>query len=213
MIQVVLAKEPADFDAKVRQKGLSALAEMAGLPTKRKRAGPKRKVIASRVEDIPADQFPPYWRESLEDLLREYDRRCAFLAVYLEPAAGAPTVDHMLPKSKRHDMVYEWSNYRLCAATINTRKNNLAGLVDPIDCRDGWFKLDLVSFEVCPGEHAPPRWAKEIGATCKLLNSSDCLKLREEYATEYWKGGIRWDYLQRRAPFVAMELSRQDRLV
>lgn len=36
---------------------------------------------------------------------------------------------------------------------------------------------------------------------------------RAEYAEEYWKGQIQFDYLARRAPFVARELQRQGRLV
>jgi hypothetical protein len=212
MIQVVLAKEPVDFDAKVRQKGLAALDELIGRPPKTKRAGPKRKVVASRLDDIPADQFPPYWRDALDDLLREYHRMCAFLAVYLEHATGNPTVDHMLPKSTRRDLAYEWSNYRLCAGTINSMKRDLVGLVDPKDCREGWFELNLVSFEVGPGTAVPPHMVKEVKDTCKLLNGRDSRKLREEYAAAYWDKAITIEYLQRRAPFVANELRRQSRV-
>lgn len=53
-------------------------------------------------------------------MLEAYERRCAYLALYLEHATGNPTVDHVLPKSRVWDQIYEWSNYRLCAALINT---------------------------------------------------------------------------------------------
>lgn len=61
MIPVQLASEPEDFDAKVRQRGLQALAEMVGEPDLPKRPGRKRAVIAVSREEIPADKFPSFW--------------------------------------------------------------------------------------------------------------------------------------------------------
>ena len=46
MIPVVLASAPADFDARVRQKGLDAIAELVGEVSGRSRRGPKRGKIA-----------------------------------------------------------------------------------------------------------------------------------------------------------------------
>lgn len=212
MIQVNLAPEPVGFDGNIRQRGLSAIDEMVGRPPRLRRRGPRREAIAQREQDIPADRFPTYWRDCLEDLLRSYDRHCAFLALYLEHATGNPSVDHMLPKSRHWDRVYEWTNYRLCAATINSRKNDLAGIVDPVDCRSGWFALELVAFQVIEGHQAPADMAPAIHATLTLVNSSDCCRAREEYVTNYLQGEIPLSYLEHRAPFIAAELRRQCRL-
>ncbi|MCF7790313.1 MAG: hypothetical protein K9N47_29610 [Prosthecobacter sp.] len=213
MIQVVLAPEPVDFDAKVRQKGLSAIDEMVGRKPRLKRTGPKRKKTWVLEQDIPANEFLACWRDCLPELLISYERRCAFLSLYLEHSTGNASVDHMLPKSKHWEQVYEWNNYRLCAATINSRKNDLTGMVDPVDCRPNWFALELVGFQVIAGEQAPARKVAEINATLELVNGLDCCRAREEYVTRYWDKEISLRYLERRAPFIAAELRRQGRLL
>ena len=212
MIEVVLAVEPPSFHAGVRQKGLSAIDEMVGRTPRVSHPGPKRKKIAKKEADIPAAKFPPYWRDALEYLLDSHGRCCAFLALYLEHATGNPSVDHMLPKSKRWDQVYEWTNYRLCAATVNARKNDMTGIIDPVDCRPGWFALELVGFQVTPGDTAPHLHSAEINATLEIINAPECCRAREEYVTSYEQTQISFDYLNRRAPFVARELRRQGRL-
>ncbi|MGN6110978.1 MAG: hypothetical protein ACTHU0_38125 [Kofleriaceae bacterium] len=217
MIPVTLAPEPADFDKKIRQPGLSAIDELVGRPPRLKRRGPKRSAIATTEAKIPADKFPPFWREALEDLLDGYERRCAYLAMYLHHATGSPTVDHVLPKSYAWELVYEWSNYRLCASIINSKKNNLLDLIDPFDVAPGWFELNLATFHVVRGEAAPTTQHAKIDATLPVLNQRDCWKEREEYVACYRRGpthkGIDLTYLEHRAPFVASELRRQGQLV
>jgi hypothetical protein len=212
MIPVAPANEPARFDELVRQKGLSAIDELVGRKPRLKRRGPRRKKIANSEEDIPPDAFPAFWREALDDMLERYERRCAYLALYLEHATGSPTVDHMIPKSRRWDQVYEWLNYRLCAALINANKSDMTSLVDPFEVGEGWFALELVGFQVIRGPNAPASKTAEIDATLRLLNMPDCIKAREEYVTSYEQGAIELGYLERRAPFIASELRRQGRL-
>lgn len=213
MLPLKCASEPASFDTKVRQKGLSAIDELVGRKPRVAHPGKKRKKVADREADIPSDTFPPYWRDALGDLLTAYERRCAFLSLYIEHATGNPSVDHMLPKSRAWQAAYEWSNYRLCAASINASKRDMAGIVDPFTCRDGWFQLDLVAFQVVRGPNAPAKRSKAIDATLELLNRQDACKAREEYVTSYEQGEIDLSYLARRAPFIAMELRRQGRLL
>ncbi len=162
---------------------------------------------------LPADRLPPYWREALDDMLAAYHRRCAFLALYIEHATGNPSVDHhMLPTSLAWDKVYEWSNYRLCAALVNANKRVLTEIVDPFSCKPGWFALEFVGYQVIRGPAAPTAQAKRIDATLTLLNRVECCRAREEYTTSYEQGHIDLPYLERRAPFVAAELRRQGRL-
>ncbi|MGP0064493.1 MAG: hypothetical protein ACLQGP_12960, partial [Isosphaeraceae bacterium] len=72
MIPVKPAPKPPDFDRKVRQPGLSAIAELVGEPPLIKRPGRRRKKIAERREEIPAENFPPFWREALDDMMERY---------------------------------------------------------------------------------------------------------------------------------------------
>ncbi len=220
MIPVALAPEPPDFDDRVRQPGLSAIDEFVGRPPRRKRTGPKRKQLVdehqqpvTREEDIPANAFPPYWREVLPEMLVSYERRCAYLAMYIHPATGAPTVDHVLPKSYAWNEVYEWTNYRLCAAIINANKGALLTLVDPTEIGPGWFTLNLKTLHVEIGPSAPPAKHSPIRDTLPVLNHKLCVSEREEYVRGYWlgsaTGGFDLAHLERRAPFVADELARQ----
>lgn len=209
MIPVEPAPEPPHFDRRIRKRGLSAVDEMVGKPPRVPHPGRKRKKIASRETDIPSDAFPSYWRDALPDLFDAYHRRCAFLAMYIEYATGNPSVDHMLPKSRVWNRVYEWSNYRLCAAGVNAKKRELVGIVDPFSCKPGWFALEFIAFQVIAGPRAPARERKRIDSSLDLLNTPDCLKAREVYFEEYACGHIDFAYLQRRAPFIAYELRRQ----
>ncbi len=214
MIRVNPAPEPADFDRKVRQPGLSAIAELVGEKPLVSRHGPRRKKCANRREDILPSEFPTYWTEVIEDLLLAYHRICAYVSVYIEPVVGVATVDHMIPKSSAWANVYEWRNYRLACPLMNSRKGVVSTVLDPFEIEDRWFALDLVSFQVVPGAGlATPIMRSVTDSIDRLcLNGQNCLRLRKDYAVSYWEADISFTYLKRRAPFVAKELRRQNRL-
>ncbi len=210
MRPVTLEPEPPTFDSLVRQRGLAAIRELCGQESS-KRKGRKRKVIASDPSEIPPESFPAYWCEALPDLLRSYKRICSYLSLYLEKATGNQSVDHFYPKSRREgkDLVYEWSNYRLCAACVNAKKKDRLDVVDPFECQMGWFELEFVAFQVKRGRTAPAdRW-QDIDATLSLLNTDLACRQREEYITDYEQRHITKEYLERRAPFLASEYFRQ----
>lgn len=211
MIPVSLAKEPVTFDVEIRQKGLDAIRELVGEKPLKMRAGPKRAKVADRREAIPAEKFPPFWRDALPDVLESYQRRCAYLTLYLEHATGNPSVDHVLPKSKAWNQVYEWSNYRLACVLMNSRKSDADDVLDPFEIKEGWFALEFTGFQVIPGPNAigPVRQRVEDTITRLGLSDQECCSARAAYVTAYRNGDISLDYLQRRAPFIAQELQRQ----
>ena len=200
MIPVTPAPEPAAFDEKVRQPGRRAIRELAD-------------GLAGSKDAIPPGKFPPCWRKVLDELLTSYDRICSYLCLYIPRGAGAPSVDHMFPKSMHWDQVYEWSNYRLACSLMNTRKG-VADVLDPFEIEEGWFALELVDFQVVPGEGLPPDVASRVSETIERLRLSDrtCCDARAEYAEDYWAREISLDYLARHAPFVMRELRRHGRL-
>lgn len=215
MIPVAPAPEPAAFDERVRQPGLRAIAELAGeRPTPPRTTGRPHGQVADSRENIPPGRFPPYWRRMLCDLMESYDRICAYLCLYIPRGTGAPSVDHAVPKSMRWDQVYEWSNYRLACSQMNARKGAAARVLDPFDVRENWFALELVEFQVVPGDGLSGDVAASVVDTIERLrlNQPACCAARAEYAQAYWDGEIALDHLTRRAPFVARELQRQDRL-
>jgi hypothetical protein len=120
----------------------------------------------------------------------------------------------MIPKSTAWDRVYEWSNYRLACALMNSRKNDAQTVLDPFEVENDWFGLELVAYQVVAREGLAPETEGRIEATIQRmgLNDEECRKAREEYAEAYLSGTIRLEYLERRAPFVARELRRQGKL-
>jgi 5-methylcytosine-specific restriction endonuclease McrA len=213
MIPVRPAPEPGDFDARVRQPGLRAIAELVGERVEPPRRGRKRVPKAARREDIPPEKFPTLWRYVLPDMLTAYNRICAYLGLYISRATGAPSVDHVVPKSREWDKVYEWSNYRLAAARINAHKSDLELLLDPFEIPDGLFALEFVGFQVVAGP-AVGDLENEVTNTITVLglNRPDCCAAREEWARWYDDREISIVNLERCAPFVAREMRRQHRL-
>lgn len=211
MIRVEQAPEPADFDSKVRIPGLRAIAEMTGAPALPKRRGRPRQVIAMAPDAIPADKFPPLWREALPELLDAYGRVCAYMSFYIERVTGAASVDHMLPKSLDWCDIYEWRNYRLACSLMNSRKNAHRDVLDPFEIESSWFCMELVGYQVIPNPDLPVDIHQKVQATIERLklNDYECLKLREEYADEFYRGDISQERLRRRAPFLAREIERQ----
>ena len=212
MIPVAPADEPATFGATVKQPGLRAIVELVGERPPRA-AGRRFSQVADSREAIPPDRFPPYWRCAIDDLLENYHRICAYLRIYIPRGVGAPSVDHMVPKSMRWDQVYEWTNYRLACALMNARKSDVEQVLDPFDVQDGWFALELYEFQVVPGVGLPCSVETQVTTTIRRLrlNDSQCREARREFAVNYWCDEIKWSYLERHAPFVARELDRQRR--
>jgi hypothetical protein len=214
VIRVTEAPPPQDFDARVRQPGLDAIAELVGESPSRIRGGPKRKKVANRREDIPAAAFPPLWTKVLDEMRTSYNGLCAYLSVYLEHA-GNRSVDHIVPKSKAWDRVYEWSNYRLANSLVNSRKRETELALDPFAIEDDWFALEFVGYQVKPGIGAVGPILIEVEKTIETLhlNENDFCRLRGEYIEDYLNDDpIPLAYLQRRAPFIARELRRQGKL-
>jgi hypothetical protein len=218
VIPVARAEEPASFDTKVRRRGLDAIAELLGEPPSRPRRGPRRKRRFAARDRIPPDAFPDFWRDALPDLRKKYGHRCAYLALYLHHATGNASVDHFVPKAKDWQLVYEWSNYRLCSSLINGHKSDREIALDPFSIEPGLFALELTDYQVVPGPAAlGPRIAVVTDTIDDLgLNLPACRKAREEYVEAYRDGppgGIALPRLEAHAPFIAQELRRQGLLV
>jgi 5-methylcytosine-specific restriction endonuclease McrA len=220
MIPVTPAPEPGDFDDKVRQPGLSALAECVGKPPTITRPGPKRKQLVhkkkpvTRIEDIPPNKLPPKWRDALGDMLEAYDRVCAYACIYIDEVTGVGTIDHWIPKSKDRRQAYEWSNFRLACSMMNSRKGIHTNLADPFTIGPDWFEIDFISFDIVPGSKLAPALVTKVENTIEEfgLNEYECRTHRERHAEMYYKGEIEFSALKRFTPFLARELRRQDLL-
>jgi hypothetical protein len=213
VIPVARANEPKTFDAKVRQPGLRAIAEMAGkTPSPRRKSGKPFSKIANRESDIPAKKFPPYWTEALDDLMTAYQRVCAYACFRIHPVTGARSADHFAPKSKDWKQAYEWFNYRLCCSRMNARKNDFGGVLDPFTIQLDWFQLELLGFQVIPNLSLPDAKRRAIQQTIERLGLNGFRDDRARDAERYWDGEVSLRVLREESPFVAEELKRQGRL-
>lgn len=200
--------------------------ELIGSSEAPKRRGPKRnqgQKLADRIEDLPADKLPAYWTDALPELRTRYRDLCAYLGMYIDPATGLATVDHWKPKSKHQRLAYEWDNFRLAAHQVNVDKGDHEDVLDPFEIEDGWFVLDLLTFEVDAAECLPEGTRAAVRATRDRLKLNDptYCQSRGRYHDFYF--GLHTDaddpieplplgWLSRHCPFVARELSRQGRL-
>lgn len=213
MIPVAPAAKPKDFDAKVREPGLRAIAEMVGKrPQYPRNAGRRFGKVADSEDEIPADAFPPYWTECLNDLMAAYDETCAYSCFRIHPVTGSRSVDHFVAKSRNWRRVYEWSNYRLCATPLNARKGDFRGVLDPFKVQHGWFHIELLGFQVIPNPKLSSALRAKVQKTIDLLGLNQFARSRAVDAERYWDGAVRLRDLKRESPFVAYELNRQGRL-
>ena len=186
MIRVQPQPEPDDFDAKVRQPGLRALAADAGEP-------------------------PSLWRDCSLQLWEAYRGVCSYLCVHIPQGTALRSVDHFLAKSKRRDLIYEWSNYRLACSLMNSRKREFDDVLDPFEVEDGWFILEFSFLQILPNPELDEATQARVQATIDRLklNDNECLQARATYFEPYQEGKLSFDQLARWSPFVAAEMKRQ----
>lgn len=194
MIPVQQQPEPADFSKKVREKGAAFLKNVPH---------PKSKDWINRE----------YWRESLDDLCEAYGRICAYSAQWIPRTEGSPTVDHFIPKSVKPEWAYEWPNFRLACLKLNTRKGDFQGIIDPFVLPKDCFILDFPSLLIKPNRQLSAPLKEKVMATIerlKLNEDDNCVKGRQDWLMPYCRNEYPFDYLKRKAPFIAYELERQE---
>lgn len=214
VIRVVSVPAPPGFDTKVREPGLRAIAEMVGSspPFPRgKGQGSPFKRIAERREDIPSKKFPTYWRRIFEELMDAYDGVCAYACFRIHPVTGARSVDHMAPKSRAWNQIYEWNNYRLACSLLNARKRDFGDILDPFEIHDRWFELEFNGFQLRPCEDLNHGTTIQIVSTIRRLGLNDrqFRTAREHDWENYTTGRISFEILVEESPLVAREGRRQ----
>ncbi len=200
MIHVDSQPEPGSFDGKVRQKGLAWLKKMQ---------------ISLDQPLPPQTNIQPYWRDCLDEMHTSYNGCCAYLAVYFERVTGGGSVDHFIAKSRRVDLAYEWSNYRLACSKVNSRKREYEDVLDPFIVENGWFRLELLaSGRIFPNPQLSNEDQQSVKATINRLGLDDPgnREMRLRHYQHYVDGSCTANFLKKYSPFVWMEASRQNLL-
>lgn len=120
-------------------------------------------------------------------------------------------MEHFAPKSKARELAYEWSNYRLVCALMNSRKNNFEDVLDPFEIGDDWFELEFVFMQVRPAPRLDAQTAEAVQQTIDRLklNDEECCAARAEWFQEWKDERLSLDYMRRKCPFVCREAVRQ----
>jgi len=188
LIPVTLQPEPANFNSKVRQPGQNYLS----------------------TESSPS--FPRgrrYWRKAKKDLYEAYNKICAYTCFYL---SSPGSVDHFLPKSQYPHLAYEWSNYRLAKPRVNENKGISTDVIDPFAVKPGWFVLDFPSCLIKAGKGLAKIIVDSINKTIEILKLNDddfLVQERCEIMVAYADGDISLSFIEKRYPFIAIEIRRQ----
>jgi hypothetical protein len=192
LIPVVRKPEPATFAERVRNPGRKFLRHTPQ-PTK---------------EEFDKHS---YWTNCMPDLRAAYADVCAYLSCWIPTQAS---LDHFFPKSQYPIQAYEWNNYRLAHEKVNNWKAKSTGVLDPFSVQAGWFVLDLASFFVKPADGLATTVANMINHTISALrlNDDQFLKLRYNVVKDYSNRDTTLQFLQRRYPFIAAELQRQNKV-
>ena len=184
--------EPAGFDRDCRQPGNAWLA-----------ANPNAK----------PKSFPSHWLKFEAELETAFACRCGWWAMRIQSG----TVDHFLGKNKaanRH-LVYEWSNYRHAAPTLNNSKQELADQVlDPFEVQPGWFEVLLPSMQLARTATVPPHLQAKADFTIKRLKLIDGPKVRrnrQRWYEDHKLRGLHIILLQDYAPLVAAAVEKWQR--
>lgn len=190
MIPIKLQPEPADFDDKVRKKGV---------------------VFLNKFPHPTSWKNREYWRESLNDLYKTYSCICSYSAQWIPITEGSPSVDHFIPKSVQPELAYEWDNFRLASLRMNARKNDFQDVIDPCKLNPGDFILDFPVLSISTNFNLPDLLKKQIMDTIDRLKLNDeiCKQGRLEWLMPYCETVYPFEYLKRKAPFIAYELERQ----
>lgn len=202
MLKVVIAPEPVDFDARVRQPGLAWMAENG---------------IDPNVHLPKGVDLKSFWKECLKDLRTAFGGWCCYTGQYLNIVDVVP-VEHAWPKKYHPNLAYEWSNYRYAASRINSRKW-IKDILDPavLPKNTDVYHLELVTGSIFPNpalKASVPLLYQAAEETISNLSLDD--SLYRDYRVEVWddylkstKGLPEKDRLKKANKFVWYEASRQ----
>lgn len=185
--------EPINFNKEVREKGIKFLA---------KHPRPK------------SWKNYEYWRKSIPNMYIVYKGICAYSMEWIPDSLTDPTIDHFQAKSKRPELAYEWSNFRLACNRFNRLKLNYEDVLDPFQIGCEWFWMHFPSLQLLPNKNLNDRDKDKILSTIRRLNlnGTQSIRSRSRWIYNLRDNHISFDFVKENAPFIAHELERQEML-
>ncbi len=193
MIHVSCKPEPVEFNDKVRKPGRRFLAACPR-PTQRQ----------WRIHS--------YWRRILHSLHSAYAGICGYSCHWIPYDTGADTVEHFKPKTKYPKEAFEWANFRLVCQLLNSRKGEDEEILDPFSIQTGWFVIEFPALIVKPAPNLRKSLQESVKRTRDVLGLNDeatCMMMRQQFVIDYCKNEISFAHLEKRAPFLALQMKTQ----
>ncbi|PCC75743.1 hypothetical protein SAMN02745121_00284 [Nannocystis exedens] len=190
MIRCERTEEPPNFDAEVRRPGNGWLEKN---PHKRR----------------PRD----FWVVITSALAAAFKQRCAYSAIAIYDGQ----VDHFVSCHEDRSLAYEWSNYRYCSPSINSRKNRVRAseLLDPCMIEDDWFELILPSLQLRVTERCPAEQRERANnaiARLGLRDGEPVIRYHRAWLEHYERNPSILDVLDEVDPLLARAIRKRDGL-
>lgn len=186
MIRVSPTEPPPDFHEKVEKRG--------------------KEWLSTHNEK---QKLPRLWDRYRQPLYIQYRGICAYTGLRIHELGMS--LDHFLPTSKFRDLAFTWSNYRLTSSSINSRKGDRTGILDPFEIPDRAFLLRLDTGHVSINE-AAFSGNEQIEKARKLLEILPMNIIKNTYMQlidDFMHKHISEKKLSEDAPFLYEELRRQ----
>jgi hypothetical protein len=192
MMRFKLQPEPANWDVRCRTRGRKWLGEHPGY---------------NRPKD--------YWTEFENELREAFGGMCAYCVMIVMKA----DMDHFIPvshlkKKGKHELAYEWNNFRYGEGVLNQRKSDHL-LLDPFEVKDNWFQIILPSTQLLLTDKIPKTKRRKAELTLEKLGLQDdevVLRYRQQWFGMYRRRKLDLDGLREVAPLIAraveLDLSR-----
>jgi hypothetical protein len=124
-------------------------------------------------------------------------------------------MDHFIPvaqlkKKHKHELAYEWSNFRYGEGALNQRKHDHL-ILDPFEVRDEWFEIILPSLQLVLTDQVPKGKRKKAEFTLELLGLRDSevvIRYRQVWFDHYRQRKLNLDGLRDVAPQIAKAVER-----
>lgn len=133
------------------------------------------------------------WRPCRDGVEAMFEHRCGYAACYITTGQ----VEHFISwkkckESDRHELAYEWSNYRWILAQLNGRKGKKGAgdVLDPFEVCDAWFELHPLTLKLRLVESEIPHDKLDVArATRKMIEKDDLVaNIRREAVTMFEEG-------------------------
>ena len=157
----------------------------------------------------PEGRPPAHWnKRPIKKKLREnFNNLCGYTLMH----EMRGTVDHYISWATDRGKAYDWYNYRFCAGSVNSSKQDAdATVFDPYEIEFEWFEIHLPSMIMKVSAVAPAHLRAKLEFSLTRLpiaDTDEVIDYRAEYYKGYKGGDMRMAWLRRKVPVLAASIA------